>query len=82
LHNIGQVQHQLGKFKEALEMYAKAMEIVKKELGEKHYKMGMYLNSAGLSRAMMSDYEHAYTDLKVGPTAFAPLTSFPFNSFR
>lgn len=41
-----------------------ALEIVRKELGVKHYKLGLYLNSRGLSQAMRQDFQQAYDDLK------------------
>ena len=39
MHNMGQVQHQLGNFQEAIKLYDEALRIVKKEFGERHYKV-------------------------------------------
>jgi hypothetical protein len=38
--------------------------IIKKEFGDKHYKYGMFLNSLGLSYAMLDDYTTAYVHMK------------------
>lgn len=39
MHNLGQVQHQLGHFDEAIKLYDQALVIVKKEFGDRHYKV-------------------------------------------
>jgi tetratricopeptide (TPR) repeat protein len=81
LHNIGQVQHQLGNrfysinsqleiyslsgnYKQAIDYINRALIIIKKEFGDKHYKYGMFLNSLGLAYAMTNDYKIAYVHLK------------------
>jgi len=58
------VQHQLGNYAEAIKKYEVALRIVRKEFGERHYKVGMFLNSSGLARAMLQDYTTAHFELK------------------
>jgi len=53
-----------GKFDEAIKLYTQALQIVKKEFGERHYKVGMFLNSSGLAHAMLLNYATAYNELK------------------
>ena len=51
-------------YRESIDYIDRALEIIKKEFGEKHYKYGMFLNSLGLSYAMLDEYETAYGHLK------------------
>lgn len=54
----------LGHYKEAIDYINRALTIIKKEFDDKHYKYGMYLNSLGLSYAMLDEYETSYGHLK------------------
>jgi tetratricopeptide (TPR) repeat protein len=54
----------LENYKEAIEYINRALIIIKKEFGDKHYKYGMFLNSLGLSYAMLDDYKTAYVHMK------------------
>jgi tetratricopeptide (TPR) repeat protein len=54
----------LENYKEAIDYINRALIIIKKEFGEKHYKYGMFLNSLGLSYAMLDDYQTAYVHMK------------------
>jgi len=52
------------KYNEAIDYINRALIIIKKEFGDKHYKYGMFLNSLGLAYAMINDYNTAYTHMK------------------
>jgi tetratricopeptide (TPR) repeat protein len=54
----------LENYKEAIDYINRALIIIKKEFGDKHYKYGMFLNSLGLSYAMIDDYQTAYIHMK------------------
>ena len=54
----------LGHYKQAVEYINRALAIIKKEFDDKHYKYGMFLNSLGLTYAMLDDYGMAYVHLK------------------
>ena len=54
----------LGNYKQAIDYINRALIIIKKEFGDKHYKYGMFLNSLGLAYAMINDYKMAYVHLK------------------
>jgi tetratricopeptide (TPR) repeat protein len=54
----------LGNYKQAIDYINRALSIIKKEFGDKHYKYGMFLNSLGLAYAMTNDYKMAYIHLK------------------
>jgi tetratricopeptide (TPR) repeat protein len=54
----------LGNYEEAIDYINRALVIIKKEFGDKHYKYGMFLNSLGLAYAMTNDYKTAYTYMK------------------
>ena len=54
----------LGNYKQAIDYINRALKIVKKEFGDKHYKYGMFLNSLGLAYAMTDDYGMAFVYLK------------------
>ena len=54
----------LENYKEAIEYINRALLIIRKEFGEKHYKYGMFLNSLGLAYAMSNDYPTAYVHMK------------------
>lgn len=51
-------------YREAIEYIDRALAIIKKEFGDKHYKYGMFLNSLGLAYAMLDEYQTAYIHLK------------------
>jgi tetratricopeptide (TPR) repeat protein len=54
----------LGNYKQAIDYINRALIIIKREFGDKHYKYGMFLNSLGIAYAMMNDYRMAYVHLK------------------
>ncbi|CAF1175269.1 unnamed protein product [Rotaria sordida] len=64
LHNIGQAQHELGNYKQAIAHFDRALAIIKKEFNEQHYKYGLFLNSLGLTHAMMGDYNTGFAHMK------------------
>lgn len=41
-HNVALVLHQLGRYQEAADLFAKAIAVIRKEFGESHYKMGVF----------------------------------------
>lgn len=53
-----------GNYSQAIDYINRALTIIKKEFGEKHYKYGMFLNSLGLADAMSDDYQTAYLHMK------------------
>jgi len=53
-----------GNYKQAIDYINRALSIIKREFGDKHYKYGMFLNSLGLAYAMLNDYKIAYIHLK------------------
>jgi tetratricopeptide (TPR) repeat protein len=54
----------LENYQEAIDYINRALIIIKKEFGDKHYKYGMFLNSLGLAYAMIDDYSTAYVHMK------------------
>jgi tetratricopeptide (TPR) repeat protein len=54
----------VGNYKEAIDYINRALIIIKKEFGDRHYKYGMFLNSLGLAHAMIDDYQTAYDHMK------------------
>jgi len=54
----------LENYNEAIDYINRALIITKKEFSDKHYKYGMFLNSLGLSYAMINDYQTAYVHMK------------------
>jgi tetratricopeptide (TPR) repeat protein len=50
----------LGNYKQAIVYIDRALAIIKKEFNDQHYKYGIFLNSLGLTYAMMNDYDMTY----------------------
>ena len=57
---MGLVEHQQEHYAEAIKLFLTAYRIVEKELGSRHYKIGMILNNLGLAEMMKNNYESAY----------------------
>lgn len=54
----------LGNFEQAIMHIDRALAIIKREFNDRHHKYGIFLNSLGLSYAMIDDYNTAYLHVK------------------